>query len=105
MGDEIIDSLVDPIQCEDNSVRVNLCPKVYDLNNNNETLITFLDGNSIPVDYGGVLPCISVRKPTKYEVENYEQIALVSKFNCDPYGKVGSLYKVESHLNDIESVL
>ena len=35
MGDDIIYSLANPIQCEDNDIRFNLRPKVYDPNNNN----------------------------------------------------------------------
>ena len=70
MGDGMIDSLANPNKCEDNDVRVDLSPKVYDPNNNNTHQINFPDGTSISVEYNGVLPCISVRKPTKYEDEN-----------------------------------
>ena len=52
-----------------------------------------------------MLPYIAVRKPNKYEVENFEQISLISKFDWDPYDKRGSFSKIESHSNDIESVL
>ena len=72
MGDNMIDSLANYIQCEDIDVISDLCQKVYESNNNNTQSITFSDENSIPVDNNGVLPWISVRKPTKYEVENYE---------------------------------
>ena len=62
----MIDYLANPIKCEDNDVRLDLCPKVYDKNKNNTQSITFPDGTSTPVDYYGVLPCISAHKPTKY---------------------------------------
>ena len=52
-----------------------------------------------------MLPCIAVRKPTNYEVENGERIALTSKFDWGSYGKGGSFSKVEAHSNGIESVL
>ena len=35
MGDNIIDYLANPIQCEDNDAIVDLRPKVYDPNKNN----------------------------------------------------------------------
>ena len=50
MGDNMIDSLCNPIQYEDNDVIVDLSPKVYYSNNDNSNLITFLGGNSIPVE-------------------------------------------------------
>ena len=101
----MICSLDNPIQCEDNALRVDLRPKLYDPNNNNSQSINFPYGTSIPVDYYGVLPWIAVLKPTKYEVENCEWIALTSKFYLDSYVKGGSFSKVEAHSNDIESVL
>ena len=50
-----------------------------------------------------MLPCIAVRRLTKYEVEIFEQIALTSKINWDTYGKGESFSEVESQPNDIES--
>ena len=72
----MIDYLDNPIKCEDNDVRVNLHPKVYDPNKNNAQLITFPDETSTPVEYDGVLPCTAVRITTKYKVENCERIDL-----------------------------
>ena len=79
IGDDMIDSLANPIQFEDNDVIVDLRPKVYYSNKNNSQLIIFPDGTSIPVDYDGLLPYIPVCKPTKYEVGNCEKISLTSK--------------------------
>ena len=72
MGDNMIDYLANPIQCEDNDVRIDLRPKLYYPNNNNTQPITFPYGTSIPVDSYGVLPSIAVSRPTKYEVGNCE---------------------------------
>ena len=105
MGDNMIDYWANLIKCEDNDVRVNLRPKVYDKNNNNKQSTNLQDGTSIPIEYYGVLPWIAARKPTKYQVESCEKIALTSKFDWDPYGKRGSFYNAEAHSNDIESVL
>ena len=70
----MIDSLANPIQCKGNDVRFNLHSKVYYPNNNNAYSIILSDGDLIPVDYNGVLPCIAVRKPTKYKVEYFEKL-------------------------------
>ena len=90
----MIDSLDKPIQCEDNYVKVDLRLKVCYPNNNNAQSITLPDGTSIPVEYDGLLACTAVRKPTKYEVDNCERIALTSKLDWDPYSKIVSLSKV-----------
>ena len=94
MGDNMIDSLANPIQCGDNDARIDLRPKLYNTKNNNAESINSPDGTSNPVEYYGVLPCISVRKLSKYKVGNCEQIALTSKLNWDLYGKGGSFSKV-----------
>ena len=83
----MVNSLTNPIQCEDNDVRIDLRPKFYDPNSNNAQSINFSDGTSIPVYYNEVLPCIYVRRPTKYEIENCDQITLTSKFDWNPYEK------------------
>ena len=56
MGYDMINSLANPIQCEDNSVRFDSCPNVYYPNKNNTQSITFLDETSILVEYNGVIP-------------------------------------------------
>ena len=101
MGDDMINYLANPIQCEYNDVRIDLRPKVYDPNNNNAQSITFPDETSIPVEYDGVLPCIAVRIPIKYKYENCKRIALTLKFDWDTYRKGVSFSKFEAHLNDI----
>ena len=70
MGDNMIHYFSDPIKCEDNDLRINLHPKLYDPNNNNAQSITLPVGTSIPVEYNGVISCISFRIPTKYDVKN-----------------------------------
>ena len=101
MGYDMINSLDYLIQCEDNYTRVDL----HYPNNNNVQSATFLNGTSIPVEYNGVLPFLGIRKPTRYKIENCNQIPLPSKFYWDSFGKGRILSKVEAHLNDIESVL
>ena len=77
------------MQCEYNNAIIDLRPKLYYHNKNNAQSITFPYGTSISVDYYGVLPYISVRKSKNYEVGIFEQIALTSKSDWDPYGKGG----------------
>ena len=77
-GNNMTDYLANLIKYEDNDVRVDLHPKFYNRNKNTSQLITFQYKTSIPVDYDGLLPCIAIYKPTKYEAENCEQIALTS---------------------------
>ena len=72
MGENMIYSLANLIQREDNDVGVDLRPKVYYPNKNNAQSITFLDVTSTPVEYDGVLPYITVCKTTRYEVKNCE---------------------------------
>ena len=48
MGYNMIDSLGNPVQCEDNDVIFNLITKAYYPNNNNSQSITFPGGTSIP---------------------------------------------------------
>ena len=97
----MINSLANLMQCEENDVIIDLHPKVYYPNYNNAQSITFPNVTPIPVEYNGVLPCIAVCRPNKYEVENSERIALTSIFDWDPNGKVGSFSKVEAHSNNI----
>ena len=52
-----------------------------------------------------MIPCISVRKLTKYKIENCERIALTSKSDWGTYRKGGILSKVEASLNNIQSVM
>ena len=49
MGGGMINSLANPIQCEDNDVRIDLHPKFYCPNKNNAQSVTFSDGTSIVV--------------------------------------------------------
>ena len=55
MGDKMINSLDNPIQCKYNDVRIDVRPKVYYHNSNNAHSITFPYVTSIPVEYDVVL--------------------------------------------------
>ena len=69
MGYDMIDSLANPIQLEDNYVRIGLCTKLNDPNHKYAQSITFPNGTSTTIEYNGVIRFISVYRPTRYEVE------------------------------------
>ena len=85
--EDMINSLANPLKFEDNYVIIELRPKVYYPNNNNAQSFTLPYKTSIPVECDGMLPHLAICRPTKYEVENFEKIALTSKFDWDTYGK------------------
>ena len=71
LGDSMQDSLVNPIQCEDNGVHIDLRPKqFYPQLDDDCQRITFEDGTIIPLEFDGVLPCIFVRRPTHDELHH-----------------------------------
>ena len=61
MAENMNDSLLNPIQAEEEDVRVDLRPKRYYPSEPLAQSITFPDGTVIPVDYDGVLPYIPIR--------------------------------------------
>ena len=69
MGNNMNDSLSNPIQSEEAGVRVDLRPKYYYNNDNQAQTITFPDGTTISIFYDGSLPFIPVRRPTPNEME------------------------------------
>ena len=59
LGDSMTDSLINPIQCEDNGVHVDLRPaKFYPHCSEDCQRLLFEDGSEIPLEFDGVLPCI-----------------------------------------------
>ena len=64
MGDNMDDSLSNPIQSEEAGVGVDLRPKYYYKDENHAQTITFPDDTIIPILYDGSLPFIPVRWPT-----------------------------------------
>ena len=86
MGDAMTDSLINPLQCEDNQVRIDVRPEKYHGNNSKTCQrIIFEDGFEIPIEYEGVLPFITVRKPTPYELDVCERRQLTSDHNWLPH--------------------
>ena len=85
MGEKMEDSLCNPIQCEDNGVKVDIRPKEYYSNDPKAQTITISPEISLPLQYDGVLPYLPVRKPTPLELDNCERYTLTSENEWNPY--------------------
>ena len=60
LGDNMADGLINPIQCEENGVRVDTRPKFYYPSSESAQTLVFEDGTTIGILYDGVLPYIPV---------------------------------------------
>ena len=99
LGESMEDSLVNPIQCEDNGVHIDLRPKRFYPQLEDECQhILFHDGIRIPLEFDGVLPCIFVRRPTHNELHNCQRIQLTSEAEWDPRTIHGITTKLHQEL-------
>ena len=64
------DSHVNPIQSEENEVRIDVCPRQYYPDIWTAQLMTFPDGTSLQVKYNGVLPYVPIRRPSNDKTHN-----------------------------------
>ena len=96
LGNDMDDSLINPIQCEDHGVRVDVRPRAFYPNEERAQSIFFDDGTEIPIKYSGVLPYISVRRPTHEEVASCRHLSLTSKYNWDPFMLDGTFSRVST---------
>ena len=78
-GDNMDDSLSNPIESEVAGVGVDLRPKYYYKDKEHTQTITFPDGTMIPILYDGSLPFKPVRRPTSNEIENCRRLQLTSR--------------------------
>ena len=69
MGDNMVDSLSNPIQSEEAGVGLDVRPRYYYKGEEHAQTISFPDGTTIPILYDGALPFIPVRRPTPSEIE------------------------------------
>ena len=79
MGEDMVDSLINPIQCEDNNVRVNIRPKAYYPADAHCQSLVFDDGTTTMIVFDGVLPYIPVKRPTKDEIHYCRRLSLTSR--------------------------
>lgn len=94
LSEDMEDSLGNLIQSEENGVQVNLCSKKYYPDEESAQSVQFLDGTSIPMLSDGVLPYISVRRPSSDEIEYCLRYSLSSKDDWDLFLIDGSFCKV-----------
>lgn len=85
LGEQMEDSLANPIQAEENDVRIDLRPKFFYPNAPGAQTISFPNGISIDIEFEGVLPYIPVRRPTNEEVSQCPRVELTSRFEWDPF--------------------
>ena len=85
LGKDMEDSLVNPIQCEDSNVRVDMRPKYFYPGQESECQrLLFEDGTSLPLEFDGVLPYLKVRRPNEHELHNCTRLQLTSDNEWDP---------------------
>ena len=85
LGDNMADSLSNPLQSEEAGVGVDLRPRYYYKGEEHAQTISFPDGTIIPILYDGALPFIPVRRPTPSEIDNCRRLQLTSRDDWDPY--------------------
>ena len=85
LGDNMDDSLANPIQSEEHGVRIDLRPRKYYPNESTAQSIVLDDGRCLPIEYHGVLPFLPVRRPTPDEIDNCERVHLTSPDLWDPF--------------------
>ena len=85
LGNDMEDSLANPIQSEECGNRVDLRPKVFYPGEDGAQTVTLSNGEIIPIKFDGVLPYIPVRRPSPEEIDSCERVQLTSKYEWDPF--------------------
>ena len=97
LGDAMQGSLSNPIQSEENGIRIDLRPRHnYDENCQAQT-ITFPNLVVLPILHEGVLPYIPSRRLTSFEIENSTRLELTSRDDWDPYHLQNWLVTIDTH--------
>ena len=68
LGEDMVDSLVNPVQCKDNNVHVNLRPWAYYPSASSAQWIVFDDGTSLQLEYDEVLLYLKVWRSIPDEI-------------------------------------
>ena len=90
LGNDMQDSLINPIQVEENNIHVDTRNKRFYPNEIDTCqTISFPDGTIIPVEYDGVLPFIPIRRPTPSEIDTCRRLTLTPPDEWDPYSYGG----------------
>ena len=80
MGEEMEDSLANPIQAEENNVRIDLRPQAFYPDQESAHTIQFPDGITIAILFDGVLPYIPVCRPLSEELDTCRRLSFTSRF-------------------------
>jgi hypothetical protein len=83
-GNDMNDSLLQPIQCLNNGVRVNTNPSCHFEDDPTAQTISIND-TVLPIEFNGPLPFIQVRRPTQSEFDQCTHFELTSHDEWDPY--------------------
>ena len=104
LGSKMEDSLVNPIQAEDNDVRIDLRHKrFYPQSSDSCQKVIFEDGTIIPVEYDGVLPFLPVRRPTPVEIDTCKRVTLTSSNEWNPFQYSGFItQEIDNTSNYVE---
>ena len=77
LGDNMTDSLANPVQCMDNDVQIDIRPRFYYPTEPSAQTIHFPSDNiTLPIEYEGPLPYIIVRRPTQTELDTCHRLTL-----------------------------
>ena len=105
LGEDMDDSLINPIQCEENNVRVDIRPRAYYPHCDHAQSVRFDDGTELRLQYDGVLPYLPVRRPTKDEIHYCRRLTMTSRDLWDPHMVDGSFSRLQSYAHSEESYL
>ena len=104
MGDQMEDSLLNPIQAEEIGVRVDTRPTRYYPDDIGCQSMLFPDGTIIPIEYDGVLPYIPVRRPTKEEVHHCRRLTLSAREPWNPFELSGQFCRLNTDLDPVNMI-
>ena len=104
LGEKMEDSLANPIQAEENDVRVDLRPRYFYPGDENAQSILFTDGTRLPIEYDGVLPFVAVRRPTPEELDSCVRLEFTSRHGWDPFTQRGSFSALKGEHTDSDAL-
>ena len=109
LGSLIDDLLLNPIQCLENGVRIDIRPSEYYQEKDNtcqSIQITKLE-MVIPIKYHGILPSIHVRRPTSDELYQSSRVELTSMDDWNPNNiDIGTHHSItEVKTNNIDTYI
>ena len=93
-GDKLEDSLLNPIQAEEQGVNVDVRPRRYYPNDPNIQCMILTDGTHLPIEYDDILPFIPLWHPTNEEIHSSRRVSLSPWYDWDPKLLHGSFSRI-----------